>query len=181
MKKHIPNMLTVIRIILIPFFMYFYIFTENKGLYISMLLLAGITDVLDGFIARKFNLITDLGRVLDPIADKLTLLSVTFSIAYKGFDIMWYVFYALLIKEICLIAGGIFIYKKADIVSSASWYGKVATVFFYFAIFMLIFAGVNGVTKALTVCAVLISVISGIAYIVKYLKIIKADDQKDIS
>ena len=69
MLKHIPNILTLARIFLIPFILVF-IFTNNYILAIVFLTLSGLTDVLDGFIARKFDLITNFGKLIDPLADK---------------------------------------------------------------------------------------------------------------
>ena len=79
---NIPNLLTIIRFILIPLFVYFYFSNEQFSLEIAAIvfILSGITDTLDGYIARRFNQVTRLGTVLDPLADKLMLITVLASV-----------------------------------------------------------------------------------------------------
>lgn len=135
----IPNILSVLRIVLVPIFVYEFTFCDNYFSAGIILLISGITDCLDGFIARKFNMITDLGKVLDPIADKLTQIMVVFCLAHKHFSIMWVLFGFLVVKDFALLIGGISIYKKKDMVVVSNWYGKVATIVFYIATILIIF------------------------------------------
>ena len=82
MKKNVPNILTISRFILIPFIILALIY--NKFLLAFILLtISGLTDVLDGFIARKFNLITDFGKLIDPLADKATQIAILVALALK--------------------------------------------------------------------------------------------------
>ena len=74
MIKHVPNILTIIRFLLVPFILYF-IITEKYVAAFVMLTVSGLTDVLDGIIARKFNCITNFGKLIDPLADKTTQIS----------------------------------------------------------------------------------------------------------
>ena len=97
-----------------------------------MLVLSGITDVLDGTIARKFNLITNFGKLVDPLADKITQLSILCTLVVKGIIPLLIVIIALL-KEAFMICGASFLYGR-DLVVSSKWYGKAATVLFYLAI-----------------------------------------------
>ena len=139
MLKHIPNALTVARIFLIPIIIYF-IITNNYLLAILFLILSGLTDVLDGFIARKFNFISDFGKLIDPLADKLTQVSVLTSLALKGILPMW-ILVIVVIKEFFMIAGASFLYGKEMVVSS-KWYGKLTTVLFYLAIACSLIIGI---------------------------------------
>ena len=131
MSKHIPNLLTVLRFFIIPFIVY-YLLNDEYIFAFVMLLLSGLTDVLDGFIARKFNLITNFGKLIDPLADKLTQISVLCTLLFKGIIPIWIVVIVLL-KEASMVCGASFLYGR-NLVVSSRWYGKASTVLFYVAI-----------------------------------------------
>lgn len=131
MLKHIPNALTILRFFIIPFIIYYLVKNEYIFAFI-MLALSGLTDVLDGAIARKFNLITNFGKLVDPLADKLTQISVLCTLLFKGIIPLWIVVIVLL-KEASMVCGASFLYGR-DLVVSSRWYGKAATVLFYVAI-----------------------------------------------
>ena len=131
MKKNIPNILTLSRFVLIPFIIVSLVC--NKYLIAFILLtISGLTDVLDGFIARKFNFITDFGKLIDPLADKTTQISTLIALSLAGIIPYW-ILILVFIKETIMIAGASFLYGKKLVVSSR-WYGKLATVVFYIAI-----------------------------------------------
>ena len=131
MKKNIPNILTILRFVLIPFILYF-LSIDNYILTFVFLTLSGITDVLDGFIARKFNFITDFGKLIDPLADKATQLLTLAALVLKNIIPLW-ILGLLVLKEFIMIAGASFLYGK-ELVVSSKWYGKLATVLIYVAI-----------------------------------------------
>ncbi len=131
MKKNIPNILTMLRFVLIPFILYF-LSIDNYILTFVFLTLSGITDVLDGFIARKFNFITDFGKLIDPLADKATQLLTLGALVLKNIIPLW-ILGLLVLKEFIMIAGASFLYGK-ELVVSSKWYGKLATVLIYVAI-----------------------------------------------
>lgn len=131
MKKQIPNILTIARFFIIPFLIYFLIM-DDYILAFVMLALSGLTDVLDGAIARKYNLITNFGKLIDPLADKITQLSVLCTLVAKGIIPLW-LLVVVLTKEALMICGASFLYGR-DLVVSSKWYGKAATVLFYLAI-----------------------------------------------
>lgn len=131
MLKYIPNILTVLRFFLIPFTVYFLV-NDQFILAIIFLTLSGLTDVLDGAIARKFNFITNFGKLIDPLADKITQLSLLGTLVLKNIIPLW-ILVIVLVKEAAMVAGASFLYGK-DLVVSSKWYGKAATVLFYFAI-----------------------------------------------
>ena len=136
MLKNIPNALTIVRFILIPFIVY-YILTGQYIAGFVILTISGLTDILDGFIARKFNFITNFGKLIDPLADKATQIAVLASLTFKGIVPLW-ILLIVFIKEIVMVAGASFLYGKKLVVSSR-WYGKLATVLFYIAIVCSLF------------------------------------------
>ena len=131
MIKHVPNILTIIRFFLIPAIVYF-IFTEQYIAAFIMLTISGLTDVLDGIIARKFNCITNFGKLIDPLADKATQISILAALTFKGIIPLWMLL-VVFVKEFAMIAGASFLYGK-ELVVSSKWFGKLATVLFYLAI-----------------------------------------------
>ena len=131
MLKYVPNTLTVVRFLLIPFIL-LYIFTGNYILAFIFFTISGITDIADGFIARKFNLISTFGKLMDPLADKLTQISTLTSLVLTNIIPLW-ILIIVLLKEFFMIVGASFLYGK-DVVVYSKWYGKLATVLFYVAI-----------------------------------------------
>ncbi len=131
MLKHIPNALTIIRILLIPLIL-LYIFTGNYILAFVLFTISGLTDIADGFIARKFNLISNFGKLMDPLADKLTQIATLTSLVITDIIPIW-ILIIVLLKEFIMIVGASFLYGK-DVVVYSKWYGKLATVLFYIAI-----------------------------------------------
>ena len=129
--KHIPNILTVIRLIFVPFVV-IAIAKENYILGLILFTISSVTDVLDGIIARKFNLISDFGKLMDPLADKLTQISVLVTLTIKGIIPLWIII-VLIIKEVILISGAAFLYGK-ELVVSSRWYGKLTTVLMFVAV-----------------------------------------------
>ena len=134
---NIPNALSFFRMLLIPVFIVFYMMADKTD-YIyyvyagSALVLSGLTDMFDGLIARKFNQMTELGKILDPIADKLTQMAVVICVAIKLNHIAITLALALFVlKEIAMIIGGYIILKNKIVIQPSQWYGKVATVVFY--------------------------------------------------
>ena len=131
MLKYIPNTLTIIRFILIPLILHSVI-AGNYLLAFILFTLSGITDIADGFIARKFNVISNFGKLMDPLADKLTQLSMLTILVIKGMIPVW-ILIIVALKEITMVCGASFLYGK-DVVVYSRWYGKLATVLFYLAI-----------------------------------------------
>lgn len=136
MFKHVPNILTIIRFLLIPLL----IIVALQSDYIStiiVLTLSGITDILDGYIARRFNYITNFGKLMDPLADKATQITLLTVLTIQKIIPVWIIVIVLL-KEFLMIAGASFLYGK-ELVVSSKWYGKLATVLFYIAIVCSLF------------------------------------------
>lgn len=131
MFKHVPNILTIIRFLLIPIIVLF-AFEDNYIATIIVLTISGLTDVLDGYIARKYNFITNFGKLMDPLADKLTQIATLASLVINSIIPIW-ILLIVLLKEFIMIVGASFLYGK-DVVVYSRWYGKLATVLFYVAI-----------------------------------------------
>ncbi len=129
--RHIPNALTILRFILIPFIVY-YIAKEQYVDAFIYLTISGITDVLDGIIARKFNFITNFGKLIDPLADKATQISILVTLSLKNIIPIW-ILVIVFLKEFVMVSGASFLYGK-ELVVSSRWYGKLSTVLFYIAI-----------------------------------------------
>lgn len=137
MKKQIPNMLSTLRLFMIPAFVVCYFkYTAGWKAAISAIIyvVAWLTDALDGYLARRNNWITDVGKLLDPLADKLMQLAaaVCFTVDNKIFLI---VVIPLLIKEFGMLFASIRIMRTKNVVVAASWYGKVATVLLFICAF----------------------------------------------
>ena len=125
---NVPNVLTIIRLLLVP--VYIVLFSAGeKYAALTVFLLASFTDLLDGRIARKYNLITDFGKLMDPLADKIMVLTAMFSMAIGNRRILpvipWAAVVILLAKELYMVWGAARLYKKG-IVAYSSMIGKVA-------------------------------------------------------
>ena len=140
----IPNLLSVIRIILIPVFLVLFL----KGSYLAAVIvlgISGLTDLFDGKIARAFNQVSNLGKLLDPIADKLT--QITLAIAYFFYfhasddallrGASW-LFWAFVLKELLMLIGGVLLLTHDITPQAAIMYGKVATVAYYVVMILLL-------------------------------------------
>ncbi len=130
--KHIftvPNILSYIRIILIAPFIVFFLYEKYIAAAIC-LILSGLSDCVDGFLARKLNQITRLGKVLDPIADKLTLLAVGVCICIKE-PLVIPAIIVMIIKDGLMLSGATYMVNKGVIPFASEWYGKVGTLCFY--------------------------------------------------
>ncbi len=134
---NIPNLLSAFRILLIPVFIVFYMKADGKNYEYyayaaAALVLSGLSDLFDGVIARKFNQMTELGKILDPIADKLTQLAVVICVAIKlNNPVLSLTLMLFVVKEILMLTGGFIILRKKIKMQASKWYGKIATAVFY--------------------------------------------------
>lgn len=137
--KYIPNILSVIRIALVFVFvsLFFYEYPNNIVWALLAFLLAGATDVVDGYLARRFSWISDLGKVLDPLADKLMQCTVLICLSLKNL-IPWWLCAFYILKELLIAFGGLFVFKKKDVIVVSNKYGKTAVCVFYAAVFFII-------------------------------------------
>lgn len=137
----IPNLLSMFRLILIPVYIIIYLRAqEAKDYYIAggILAVSCLTDMIDGQIARRFNMITNFGKFLDPLADKLTQFSLILCLALR-YNFLWYVVGLFCAKEIFqLAAGGCRLLKKKVMLKGALFSGKICTTFLFISLIILV-------------------------------------------
>ena len=171
-KENIPNILTIIRFILVPFI---YTSVINKNFLTALIIftISAITDILDGFIARKFNYITDIGKLMDPLADKLTQISLLLALSFLNI-FAWWIFAFVFIKELVLVISACVLYSKKDVVVYSKWYGKLATTLFYLAIVVSLITNQFNMTMPFRIdlylyyLAILATIFSLIMYSIKF-------------
>ena len=140
-KWNIPNVLSLVRLALLPVFAVLYLNCQEKPelLYwaLGVLLLSGLTDMLDGIIARRFNQITEVGKLLDPLADKLTQVVVLACLAIRNNALIPLTIICL-IKEVLQLIGGWLLLSRKDIIRGSKWFGKVSTFTFYGVMLLIV-------------------------------------------
>lgn len=174
----IPNLMTLIRIILIPIFIVLYI----KEQYIAALIVIAVSwlsDIADGFVARNFDQVSELGKMFDPLADKLTQLAMIFCLAYR-YPLMWLMFGLFIVRDLTQIVLGSMVIAVKDEVNSANWFGKLSTGSVYIVTIILIVWFNIPLWLANTFIALSIGFIflSMIAYAVFDIKILKGQKKK---
>ena len=167
---NIPNFLTTLRFFMIP--CYAAVFCaegEYKLWSAAIFILASATDVLDGYIARKFNQTTKWGQLMDPLADKLMQITVIIFMVLAGFIPIWFVA-VLVVKEALMIFGSIFLYVKKTYVQ-ANLFGKLNTVVLFIALcILMVFPQINPVLETVMLSAsIALSLFAMITYAYSYL------------
>lgn len=170
----IPNILSFFRLCLIPLIIWLYCVEQNYIWAGNVLLLSGFTDIVDGFIARRFHMISDLGKILDPVADKLTQATMLLCLIFR-FRLMIIPLVLMLVKETFMSVTGLMIIQKTGTVYGADWHGKVATCFLYILMVFHVFwyEIPPTVSVFLTVVCSIIIVVSFMLYGIKNLKALK--------
>ena len=181
----LPNILSLFRLFLIPLIVWVY--TVKQGYILTLILVAAsaLTDVVDGWIARKFNMVSDIGKVLDPVADKLTqfALIVCFATVYEK---MLYVAATLLMREMMMLLFGFVAVTKRHAMFNSRWFGKLATVTVYLSVMaVLIYPSMP--MKAVNVIMLLAEsaiVLSMVLYMIMFVSFIidpkkKTDEKKE--
>ena len=126
----IPNMLSFFRLCLIPVIVWLYTVKQDHFLTLIILALSGVTDIVDGIIARKCNMISDFGKAFDPVADKLTQMAMLFCLVSR-FPYMMIPFVLLVVKEVFTGITALITIKRTNTVKGAVWHGKLTTVALY--------------------------------------------------
>lgn len=126
----LPNLLSLFRLLLIPVILWLYVKRQAYGWTTAVLALSGITDIADGIIARRFGMVSDLGKALDPVADKLTQMAVLLCLVTR-FPRMLLPLILLVVKETTFGIVGLWMIRKTGQVNSARWHGKAVTVCLY--------------------------------------------------
>ena len=161
----IPNLMSAFRLCLIPVFVWLYCVKQNYFWTTLTLMLSGLTDIVDGIIARKFHMISNLGKILDPIADKLTQIAMLFCLVSR-FEGMLLPLVLLVVKEIFAGVTGLLVIRKTGKVLGAVWHGKVLTVLLYLMMLVhLIWYDIpTAVSNILILACVAMMVISLVLY-----------------
>ncbi|MDE1547634.1 CDP-diacylglycerol--glycerol-3-phosphate 3-phosphatidyltransferase [Jeotgalibaca caeni] len=159
MKKQLPNLLTILRLLLIPFyFIVFYSGSENATFQALLVFIAAsITDVLDGYLARKYEVVSKFGTVADPFADKLMQISVLYTLSDADYLENWF-FWIILVKEFSQIAlGAVMVSMKPRIIIAANVFGKATTVLVFLTIILAVFEvpGINILQIIVTTLAII--------------------------
>ncbi len=170
----IPNILSFFRLCLIPVIVWLYIGKEDYFWTLIILLLSGLTDIVDGIIARRFNMISDFGKVFDPVADKLTQIVMLFCLVSR-FKHMMILLVLLVVKEVCTGITGLISVKKTSTVEGAVWHGKLTTVMLYsmMAIHLIWYNIPHAVSLTLVGVCIGIMLMSFIMYSIRNIKAIK--------
>ena len=173
----IPNIMTMFRIMLIPVFMFLF-FREHE---IGCLIVVGVsalTDILDGIIARKFNMVSSLGKALDPIADKLSLLALMLCLVFRFRPILVLAI-LIIVKELTQGIFGLVAVKKSGKVKSAGWHGKVTTEFLYATLMLhLLWRDIPlWLTWTLIAVSACLMVFSLTMYIIRYVGMIREGNE----
>lgn len=176
----IPNMLSIVRILLIPVIVYLYCFRHDNISTFAVVAFSTLTDIVDGYIARRFDMITDFGKFLDPVADKATQLTVLVCLITR-FKYMVIPFVVLAIKEIFSLVLRFIAYRETEMVEGAKWHGKAATGIIVAAIGIhLLWDGITvPVSIGFVAFATVFMVFSGVLYTVDVVRMMKNYEKQD--
>lgn len=169
----VPNAMSVLRLALIPAYLWLFCKKKLFGWAVTVLVISGITDIFDGKIARQFDQVSDVGKILDPIADKLTQAALIISLAGR-YSQIWLLFILFAVKELLVAAAGLTVLVKTDTVSSAKWFGKLTTFVLEASMGILIlFPDIPQIANVLfTLCALLLigALVGYLCYDIKLLR-----------
>lgn len=178
MRMNLPNELTLLRVVLIPVFLLVLFCAPvpmNRYVAVVIFVIASVTDFLDGYLARKWNLVSNFGKFMDPLADKLLVMAALVSMVELG-DLPGWVTVVILAREFT-ITGFRTLAMEANIVMAASWWGKVKTTVQMLMIILVLLdlpmAGIAVVEKLLIALAVFFTILSGADYIIKNKEVLK--------
>lgn len=136
----VPNILTVFRLVLIPVYWYVFFSQASHSMQqaLCVLVLAGLTDIVDGYLARRYQWVTDVGTMLDPLADKLMMLAVVLSFVIDH-RVSWYAAGVFMVRDVGMILSSVFFVSRGKKTVPATAWGKVTTVAYYVALVALMF------------------------------------------
>lgn len=178
-KMNLPNKLTVLRVLAIPLFLFFLYVTKGVFRFLPLIIFiaAAVTDAIDGHIARRDNLITDFGKFMDPLADKLLTASAFIAFVEIGYMSAWVV--VLIISREFLVSGFRTLAASKGVTIAANPWGKIKTVFQMILIVVVLFnytgyfAFTNSWVNPLVAVVVLLTVTSGATYIYENINVIR--------
>ncbi len=170
--KYVPNGLTILRLCLVPVFAYmFFAPIENNHIYaLVIFMVAGLTDLMDGYIARKYDVVSVFGIVLDPLADKLMLLTALVCLTRIGVMPAWALWIMLVSESLLILTGTYMYFKKEKDVIPANKFGKTATILFAAAVFLMVMFPGGIVTRLVLVLALAAKIVSFTSYALQMLQ-----------
>ena len=181
--KYIPNVLSVVRILLVFVFAAAFFMCDSKVPALVIFVVSGVTDVIDGRLARHYGWVSQLGKILDPVADKLMQCTVLLCLAIGEYAPLWiFIFYAA--KELLMALGSVIFFRRNRVVGVSIRFGKFAAVLFYVAIGLLILLKMIGVELPPLVVHGICGLTAGVAvlamvfYYRAYMRAEKTDDEK---
>ena len=171
----IPNLLSFLRLCMVPWFMWTYLARENTVGTALILLLSGLTDTADGIIARRFDQVTDFGKEFDPFADKVTQIAMMLCLTLR-FPRLWWLAGTLCVKELFVLSTSLMAIHQTQTVQGANWHGKMATTMVYAAMVAhLLFPNMaDWVSIALTAACTGAVLLSGVLYGIRNIRSIRA-------
>ncbi len=180
----IPNILSFFRLALIPVIVWLYLGVGSREWTTVVILVSSVTDIVDGWIARRFNMTSDVGKAIDPLADKLTQLAVLLCLL-TDFPLIALPITVMLIKEIASFVLRLIIFKKTEKVDSAEWHGKVNTVLLHAIIILhVIWIDIAKYAPVSDICILACTgmmILSCVLYSIDGAKALKATKKKKIS
>lgn len=167
----IPNILSLIRILLIPLFCWLYLGENEYRIAAGVWVLSGITDAADGFIARHWNMISNFGKAFDPIADKLTQAAMLLCLLSRFPHMLW-LFLLLAVKEITMGITSLIAIRKTGKVIGSSWHGKIMTALLYASMLLhLLWAEIpQSLSKGIILLCVCAMATSFVLYLIRNIK-----------
>ena len=158
----VPNILSCIRLALVAVFCLTYFLADNRMIPFAVMVVSVVTDFFDGFIARHFDMCSELGKILDPAADKLLSVSVLICLTADG-KIPWWIVSVILFKEICMVIGGLLVFRRKGAPIGSKWYGKAATAVLFIGFAVTMFFDAFGLTNDTTDTVVVVILATGAA------------------
>ncbi len=172
---NLPNTLSLIRLCLVPVFVWAYFLPQPNAHLLAAIIYAAafVTDIADGYIARRFDLVTKLGRILDPLADKLMTLAAITCVTVDGIVPMWAVV-VFFCKEATMGLGGLYLYRQIKDMPPSNWLGKASTgVFFVVLAILVLFPVPRPWATALITLALALAVAALLRYAAQCFHLVK--------
>lgn len=165
----LPNLISFLRLCLVPVYLYLFLRADSDSDYYvaaAVVLASFFSDFIDGFIARRYNMITDFGKVLDPVADKLTQVALALSITFRHPSVK-VLLIALIVKELILGFAGLYMLRRGLKMDGAHMHGKISTVILYATLFILLVFPVPASAIKIIIAVAIIAMATSLALYLK--------------
>ena len=177
----VPNLLSLLRILMIPLFMAVYLRAESSRQSLTAALIiavSGLTDLFDGWIARRFHQISELGKFLDPLADKLTQFAIAICLMLR-YRYVWILVLLFVVKELFMGINGLILLRRGKKLNGAMWFGKASTAVFYLCMTALIAFPMmpSGIISTLFIVTGVFLALSFVLYIPVFAKMYRESDK----